>query len=480
MNGGWASALGAAILGGNQSYQGALLRKRQEQQQKFENDRLTANDAQNAKLQALQLAITQSNLDELPKQRAMAKAQAMLELDGPEAAYDNPAFLEARQTAGLPAQTRAPLFGPVQGKFADDYAAANEGMANAEGFAPHTGAVLPQSVVAGRQALQQKQNAQHALLGSNDPRVQGGAVWQMATGQAPPSGMFDTKWTTQKMQDGMGNDYLVQVSDDGQVRQLGGGPGGGGGNAAPAANGLSGDEFLKTLDPKTANAVKLLAEYRGVLPSGMALSKPYWQDILQKTQQYEPTFDAQMYGQRAAVRRDFAVGAAAKNLRSANTAVKHLDTLRQKAEALGNMSVPLFNRMKNSFNSGVGDPRVVGFNEAATAVQNELASLFKGTGATDQEIKEWRAHLDAAGSPQQQAEALKTAVELLDGRVQQLQYQWEQGMGTPKGFQALQPDSQAVLERLRSGGRPQAQPAAPPPAAGKPSGIRILSVTPVQ
>lgn len=140
MNGGWASALGAAILGGNQSYQGALQRRQLQQQQQFENDRLTANDAQNAKLQALQMAITQSNLDELPAQKARQRYTDAVNMHG-SGAFDMPEVLDAAKTAGIPLRQFPPVYGPVQG-------------ADETGISPNTNVQVPQSVMAGEASAQ--------------------------------------------------------------------------------------------------------------------------------------------------------------------------------------------------------------------------------------------------------------------------------------------------------------------------------------
>jgi hypothetical protein len=209
---------------------------------------------------------------------------------------------------------------------------------------------------------------------------------------------------------------------------------------------------LAGLEPGMASQVKMLADYKLPVPSGTALKSPYWQDLLQRAALYDPTFDVTQYPSRQKLRNDFTSGAGAKNIRSLNTAVGHLDTLNEAAKALHNVSIPWANWGKNILLTAKGDPRVTKFTTAATAVENELASLFKGTGATDQEIKQWREALNASESPAQLTGAIQSAIELMHSRQNALQQQWETGMGKPADFEIVSPQSRKVLERLAGGG----------------------------
>lgn len=209
-----------------------------------------------------------------------------------------------------------------------------------------------------------------------------------------------------------------------------------------------GEAALRGLDDKTANTVKMVANYQVQLPSGTALRTPYWQEILNRAGLYDPTFDQTQYGARQKLRSDFTSGQGARNIRSLNTAVGHLETLRSKADALNNFSIPIANRVINAAESSLGDPRMVEFNNAATAVENELATVFKGTGATDQEVKQWRESLNASQSPAQFTGAINTAIELLGSRLDALKSQWETGMGKPSDFEILTPKSRAIIQKL--------------------------------
>jgi hypothetical protein len=147
-------------------------------------------------------------------------------------------------------------------------------------------------------------------------------------------------------------------------------------------------------------------------------------------------------------RRDFTSGKSANNVRSLNTAIGHLETLQKAAQGLDNSSVPMWNRVANAIESGTGDPRVVRFVTAANAVENELAALFKGTGATDQEIKEWRRAFNENMSPEQLKASTSQAVELMGSRLLALRDQYEKSMGKPADFGFLNAKSRSVLKEM--------------------------------
>jgi hypothetical protein len=88
------------------------------------------------------------------------------------------------------------------------------------------------------------------------------------------------------------------------------------------------------------------------------------------------------------------------------------------------------------------------FNTSATAVSGELATVFKSTSGTDQEIKEWRQNMDTAGSPEQIQAFVDQGIELLGGRLRALQMQYQTGLGKAKDFRFLSEPSLKILRNL--------------------------------
>jgi hypothetical protein len=78
-------------------------------------------------------------------------------------------------------------------------------------------------------------------------------------------------------------------------------------------------------------------------------------------------------------------------------------------------------------------------------VESEAVNVFKGTGATDQEIKEMRANFDENASPAQQFTAASTVMGLAFGRMYALESQYENAMHKPRDFRFLNEAARHVL-----------------------------------
>ena len=191
---------------------------------------------------------------------------------------------------------------------------------------------------------------------------------------------------------------------------------------------------------------KGLADYR-ITISPFALTKPYWQQAIQAAQEYDPTFDQSQYAIRQGVKKDFTSGATSKALTSLNTAIGHLDSLKDAAAKLNNFSsvaTPL-NGPVNWAESELGDPRVNNFNERANAVSTELTRAFRGSGGAEADVQAWRKNLPVNGSPDQQKEAIDGAIDLLSSRVGALKDQYQKGLGKPADFNFLNPKARSIL-----------------------------------
>ena len=216
----------------------------------------------------------------------------------------------------------------------------------------------------------------------------------------------------------------------------------------PGIGAATGEAALADLTPGEQGVVRRLVDYKQLLPSGMALRTPYWQKMLERAGLYDPSFDQTQYNARQKVRTDFTSGKAASNVRSLNTAVGHLASLDAKAKALGNAGPRVWNWIKNSSLTELGDERVKAFLTTANAVAGELATVFKGTAGTDQEIKAWRELINESDSPEQLRAVVDQAVELLSSRLDALTQQYITGMGKPKDFTILTPKSRKIIAEL--------------------------------
>lgn len=247
--------------------------------------------------------------------------------------------------------------------------------------------------------------------------------------------------------------------------------------AAPNPNlppGQKDEAYLSTLQGNVGTTVKAIAEGRMPLPSGFALKSPYWQNMLSMVAKYDPSFDAVNYNARAKTRNDFTSGKSAAQVNALNTVIGHLDTLSQSADKLGNSWSPTWNSVANAFTTASGKPQVKNFEVTKNAVTDELTRVWRQSGGTEADIQSWEKQLNASGSPEQLHSAIAQIGELLHSKLDSMQNQVQQGMGTDE-IKLLTPKSQQTLGRLsqKAGGQ-QAAPTGAPITATGPNGHKIM------
>lgn len=234
------------------------------------------------------------------------------------------------------------------------------------------------------------------------------------------------------------------------------GMGGGNGSGQPPAGGTG---ALAGVSDNIKNQVVALAEGRMAFPSGFALKSPYWQKMLQLVSEYDPNFDAINYNARAKTRADFTSGKSAENIKSLNTAIGHLSTITEKFNELENSSFPSWNTMANWTGSKAGNEKIQsavgGFDTAKLAVSGEMAKVFRSVGMSQQEIEHWMDRLSSSQSPADFKSTMKTATDLMGGRLDAIGDQYTKGMGkTTQGLDLLSPDAKKQFQKIQGGGKP--------------------------
>jgi hypothetical protein len=224
----------------------------------------------------------------------------------------------------------------------------------------------------------------------------------------------------------------------------------GGSSEAGGVNGeYQGDNpALQGLDYMDSELVKGIANYSFPMPTGSALKDKHLRELMTRAKLYDPTFDPTQYGTRQAIRKNFTSGKASNNIRSLNTAIGHLKSLKDAGEDLNNTWLPLVNKGVNLWKEQTGNPQITKFNEAVNAVAGELATVFKGTAGTDTEIKAWKDDISSAQSPEQLKGYVDKAVDLLTSRLMALKQQYETGMGRVPDFSFLNQHSRDLLREM--------------------------------
>lgn len=235
---------------------------------------------------------------------------------------------------------------------------------------------------------------------------------------------------------------------------------------------------LDNIPGPAASIVKGMVDGRISPPSSFALSKPYWQGLINKAAEYDPTFDQTTWAGRVATKKDFASGKSAVAVTALNTALSHAGTLVGDFDTLNNGSLTPLNWAMNTVEPLFGDSRQGKAQETVDALASEARKVFSASGGGNlTELQEWQKNFPLNGSPSQQKAALTGFVELLDGRLQGLADQYNRGMGrTDDPINLLQPKARAVYEKLTgreptnaTGYQMGSPPAAAPPAAATPS-----------
>lgn len=150
-----------------------------------------------------------------------------------------------------------------------------------------------------------------------------------------------------------------------------------------------------------------------------------------------PPFQSFGAGTKAATAKAFTSGKQGANVNALNTALGHLDTLKNVYSTLGNTDAKLMNIPLNKLRQNTNDPQIMKAIAALNAVKGEAANVFKGSGATDQEIASWDKVFNENLTPSQMMGVIQTTGDLFNSRRDALQYQRDQGMGSRPGSGSL-------------------------------------------
>jgi hypothetical protein len=229
-------------------------------------------------------------------------------------------------------------------------------------------------------------------------------------------------------------------------------------NASLGPNGeaLGGDDYLKTLPLNEATMVKKMVNGEIPPPSSYVLAKsPYWNALMMKAAQYDPSFDQTAWGARVAGRKDFyGGGKSSEMVRAANQTIDHVGHLVESMDKLENTQSPIYNEVGNYVNQHlIGKSGVPDFLANAHAVADEMSKVFKGSNLSDTEIKAWEQSLSSNMSPEQQRASVAKLMDLLNGSLNALEQKRQSSLGpmlSKKMGPLLNDHSRDVLDRVKT------------------------------
>ncbi len=173
--------------------------------------------------------------------------------------------------------------------------------------------------------------------------------------------------------------------------------------------------------------------------------------IVSLAAQYDPTFSQSDFATRQAVQTSFTSGKYSQNINSLNTAVGHLTDILSNTKGLNNGNIPFLNSITNNVKTSLGAGATAKAGLNISAATSELASVFKGSGATDDEIKAL-GKIDVNSSPDQIKQYVESATQLMGSRLQALNDTYTAGMGKGPSTPFLSSSSQTALLGLQKQG----------------------------
>jgi hypothetical protein len=214
--------------------------------------------------------------------------------------------------------------------------------------------------------------------------------------------------------------------------------------------GLSGQAYLDTLPTGKKSLVKAVGEGRTKIQTVTSFRGNQKMEFSKDVMRAYPTYDQRWVDASFTLAKDATTGSIAKNARSLNTAIGHLQQFDQAMQNLNNVDITGYNTLANWMAANTGDPRVMAVMVPAKALAAEVASATKGgaSGAagTEQEIKDWKDAFNTSLSKGQGAQAVQSTLNMLGSRISALNEQYKNVPYHPEGFDVISPPAKAILE----------------------------------
>lgn len=255
------------------------------------------------------------------------------------------------------------------------------------------------------------------------------------------------------MPDGLGG--FIKINNKGGETESVGNPmtGVSGAPVDDKGNPLTGDDYLKTLDPRIARTAKMVANGDMAWPGGFALKWPYWQNVIAAAQTYDPTAN----GNRFPAVKQFNTGKQGDQVRAFDVGISHLNTLSTLADGLDNHDTKLINKAANAWKEQTGKEAPTDFNAAKEVVGNEIVKAIVGAGGGVGDREKAQQALSAANSPAQLKGVIGTYKTLMSGQLGGLKQQYENSTGRKDFYDRLSPSSRTEVmpvQQAVSGGAP--------------------------
>lgn len=199
--------------------------------------------------------------------------------------------------------------------------------------------------------------------------------------------------------------------------------------------------------PVQSPVAQAIAEYRMPALTGRAAISGAGPAIMSQVAQINPSYDASQFPNRQRTRIAFTSGTQGQQLNAINTAIQHLDLLKQAAQAVGNGSFVPGNAIYNTVRTAFGGAAPTNLATINEAIDGEVGAVIKKGAATEGEMARQGKLSNQNSSPEQIAGRVDTTIGLLGGKANALDYQFKQAMGQNDPTQLLTPEARSVLSK---------------------------------
>jgi len=154
--------------------------------------------------------------------------------------------------------------------------------------------------------------------------------------------------------------------------------------------------------------------------------------------------------------KNFSTGVEGRKTRSLNTAMAHLESMKEWSIALQNSDVRKVNAVKQQLSKEFGDPDVTNFDFAKQIVADEVLVSVVQAGGSMQERDKLQESFDRANTPDQLLGVIETAHELMAGQLESLALQYESSVGEKLAkrnpfVNKLSPKTRKLFDQFRIG-----------------------------
>lgn len=221
---------------------------------------------------------------------------------------------------------------------------------------------------------------------------------------------------------------------------------------------LTGEDYLHSLPPATANQIRAISEGRLPMPSASTRDQGA-KDLRNGVMQYDPDFSEQ----KAQIRKAFTTGSDGRNIGNLNTAIVHLDQLGDIAKGMDNGSFQPGNDLWNRAKTMFGGAMPMNYEGLRQAVAGEMDAALHGT-STIPGREAIAATMPAKASPGQMSGIIETNLQTLGTKLNTYDQRYHQQIPGDKVWSPVLPAAQAVFQK--HGLNPTAQDGAQLPQGG--------------